>query len=122
MSAPFALLLFYPPTLMLKVYGTTAWGSHKARPRHSPQRHADPCILAPNPQRKHEELVAGLELQQYEIAGNEDAWDAALSSQNRVSTPSMISVKSGNKDKKQKAPASAPAKSKHQAKRPKHKH
>ena len=71
-----------------------------------------PCL-----QRKHDELVAGLELQQYEIGGNEDAWDAALATASQR-TPSAISVKSDKK--KEKGTASAPPKTKHTGKRAKH--
>lgn len=47
--------------------------------------------------------MEGLELQQYEVAGNDEAWDSALGG-GRASAPAMISVKT---DKKRPAAAAA---------------
>lgn len=71
-------------------------------------------------QRKHEELIESLELDQYAVVGNDDAWAEALAGARKGVAPSSLSVKSSRDNKPPKPSKQSSKKQSHKEKRRKH--
>lgn len=69
-------------------------------------------------QRKHEELIAALDLDQYAVAGTEEAWAEALSGTAKARGVSSVSIKSSGKQSKKESSKQLKKESGKQSKKP----